>query len=269
VLDEQEYHDAFLREAWIGARVKSPWVAEVLEQAPGRQTRLYSVMPYYPGLTLEQTLKKRGPMSLETGLGIALKLCRAVHALHRQHIIHRDIKPDNVLLLEDGGLKLLDLGIARLPAWDEDADAPMPGTPSYMAPELFHGQRGDVSSDVYALAVTCYRLFAGDAYPYGEIEPFATPRFDQAKSLLDHRPDLPAWLDAVLARAFAVKPEERHADVIELAYDLENGQDKGGQVKQRKRPWYERNPLRFWKLSSLFWFLLLMLSVGRSVLRCG
>jgi serine/threonine protein phosphatase PrpC len=252
VATEREYHDAFLREAWIGARVKSPWVAEILEQPTGRQTRLYSVMPFYPGATLEQRLARQGPFGLEQGIDLALKLCKAVHALHRQRIVHRDIKPDNVLLPETGGLKLLDLGIARLPAWDEDAADPVPGTPSYMAPELFHGEWGSIASDVFALGVTIFRLFSG-AYPYGEVEPFSTPRFGKPKPLAFHRPDLPAWLDAVLARAIAVDPEQRHADSIELAYELEAGLAKGGGKRElaQRVPFYERNPLLFWKLTSL------------------
>jgi serine/threonine protein phosphatase PrpC len=270
VATEREYHDAFLREAWIGARVKSPWVAEILEQPPGRQTRLYSVMPFYPGVTLEQYLARKNPLGLEHGIDLALKLCRAVHALHRQRIVHRDIKPDNVLLPEAGGLKLLDLGIARLPAWDEDAADPVPGTPSYMAPELFHGERGSIASDVFALGVTIYRLFTG-AYPYGEVEPFSTPRFGRPKPLAAYRPDLPAWLDAVLARAIAVDPDQRHADSIELAYELEAGLAKGGgkRVPARRVPLYERNPLLFWKLASLLLFGGLMACLHRLAGGCG
>ncbi|WP_246598957.1 bifunctional protein-serine/threonine kinase/phosphatase [Methylogaea oryzae] len=249
VASEREYREAFLREAWIGARVKSPWVAEVLEQPPGRQTRLYSVLAYYRGETLERRLQRR--FGLDAGVAVALTLCKAVHALHRQRIVHRDIKPDNVLVTEDGGLKLLDLGVARLPAWDEDTAAPIPGTPSYMAPELWQGERGSVASDVFALGVTLYRTFSGGAYPYGEIEPFTTPRFHRPRPLSNHRPDLPAWLDAALARAVAVNPKERYADAMELAYDLENGATNGAPTPLRRRSLYERNPLRFWQVLSL------------------
>lgn len=271
VADEREYHDAFLREAWIGARVKSPWVAEILEQAPGRQTRLYSVMPFYPGPTLEQWLARRGPPGLEQGIDIALKLCKAVHALHRQRIVHRDIKPDNILLPDAGGLKLLDLGIARLPAWDEDETDPVPGTPSYMAPELFHGGRGGVASDVYALGVTLYRLFGG-AYPYGEVEPFAAPRFvGPPQHLTAQRPDLPVWLDAVLERAVAVDPDRRYADSVELAYDLEAGLAKGGgkRTPARRLSLYERDPLAFWKGVALALFGGLMVCLYRLAGGCG
>ena len=120
--------------------------------------------------------------------------------LHRAGIIHRDIKPDNVILLAGGGLRLVDLGVARVPLLEDFPAQDIPGTPSYMAPELFSGRAGDEFSDLYALGVTVYRMFTA-AYPYGEIEPFSRPRFGKPVSLSRYRPDLPAWLDAVIGKA--------------------------------------------------------------------
>jgi serine/threonine protein phosphatase PrpC len=263
VLNESEYYSAFLREAWIGTRIHSPWVAEVIELPPGRQSRLYTVLRYYEGKTLEQLIARSEPVTLDAGIQISLQLCKAVHALHRLRIIHRDIKPDNILLPQEGGLKLLDLGVARLPAWDESPDSPIPGTASYMAPEQFAGERGTAATDVFATGVTLFRLFAQGAYPYGEIEPFSTPRYaGRLKSLTGYRPDLPVWLDAVLARALTVDPRERYADVMELAYELENGLAKGGQIRQRKISWYERNPLLFWKSVAFALLLALLISLS-------
>ncbi|CAL1241684.1 bifunctional protein-serine/threonine kinase/phosphatase [Candidatus Methylocalor cossyra] len=259
---ERDQRTAFLREAWIAAQVKNPWVAEVIELPPGRQTRLYAVLPYYPGVTLERRLSRKPPLTLAQGVALALQLCKAVQALHRHGIVHRDIKPDNILLTEDGGLKLLDLGSARLPAWDEHE--PVPGTPSYMAPELFEGQRGSVASDIFALGVTLYRMFAAGAYPYGELEPFTTPRFGKPKPLTLHRPDLPAWLDLVVARAIALEPERRYADAQELAYELEAGLAHGGSsAPSPPRSLYERDPLLFWQLLAWLLFGLLLICLYR------
>ncbi|MFM8333297.1 MAG: bifunctional protein-serine/threonine kinase/phosphatase [Candidatus Methylumidiphilus sp.] len=264
IASDCEYYDAFLREAWIGARVHSPWVAEVIEPSPGRQTRLYTVMPFYAGQTLEQYIETGEAIGLQDGVEMGLRLCKALHALHRLRIIHRDIKPENILLQEGGGLKLLDLGVARLPSFAEDPAAPIPGTASYMAPELFKGERGTPASDVFAAGVTLYRLFAKGAYPYGEIEPFSTPRYQgQPKPLSLCRPDLPGWLDAVLARALSADPQQRYADSLELAYELEHGLAKGGQVKRRKQSWYDRNPLMFWKVTSLVLLGLLLVCAER------
>jgi serine/threonine protein kinase len=256
---------AFVREAWVAAQVRSPYVGEVIDLAPGRQTRLYSAMPYYPGETLEQRLCRVPPVSLDQGIEIGTRLAKAVYSLNRRNIIHRDIKPENVILEEGAsGLKLLDLGVARLPALEGDADEDIPGTPSYMAPELFEGHRGNERSDVYALGVTLYRVLSGGRYPYGEVEAFSRPRFGRRTPVTRYRPDIPAWMDALLARATAVDPGERYGDAMELAFELENGQLHGARVVARRVPLYERNPLRFWQGISfmLFIVLIVVLVVG-------
>jgi serine/threonine protein phosphatase PrpC len=252
---------AFVREAWIAQQVQNPYVVELLAPTVGRQTRLYTVMPYYRGETLEARLRRAPPVTLAKGVDIGVKLGRAIHALNRRRIIHRDIKPENVLLHEesDAGLKLLDLGVARLPGTEETSDEEIPGTPSYMAPELLQGAGGDDRSEVYALGVTLYRLFSGGQYPYGEVEAFSHPRFGKRTPLARYRPDLPAWLDVCLGRAVAVNPEERFGDTLELAFDLEHNLAHGPAAPPpRRRSLYERNPLRFWQVVSLLLFIALM-----------
>lgn len=262
VATETTYHRAFTREAWVASQVRSPFVTEVLELAPGRQTRLYAVLPFYRGELLEARLRRTPPLKLEEGVDIGLKLGRAIYALHRLRIIHRDVKPENVMLVQDGktarGLRLLDLGVARLPGIETSASEDIPGTPSYMAPELFTGAVGDERSDVYAFGVTLYRLFSGGHYPYGEIEAFSHPRFGKRVPLSRYRPDLPAWLDALLARATAADPAERYADAMELAFDLENALVHGAKTVVRRQSLYERNPVRFWQVISLLLLLALV-----------
>jgi serine/threonine protein phosphatase PrpC len=255
---EAAHRRAFAQEAWVAARVRSPYVMETIELPPLRQTRLYSVLPHFRGETLEARLSRRPKVSLEEGIDIGLKLAKAIHALHRLRVIHRDIKPDNVMLVEGGGLKLLDLGVARLPGMEKPAEEGAPGTPSYMAPELFRGGMGDERSDVYALGVTLYRMFSGGHYPYGEVEPFSQPRFSKRTALTHHRPELPAWLDLALARATAVEAEARFGDAMELAFEFENGLAQGGAPAPRKKPLYERNPLRFWQVLTLLLTLALI-----------
>ncbi|WP_327754819.1 protein kinase (plasmid) [Sphingobium sp. SJ10-10] len=238
---------AFAREMLVGSRVSSPFVAAAVPVPPDRQTRLYGVQPFYDGETLEKRLAR--PVSLEDGLAIAIKLTRAVAALHRLDIIHRDIKPDNVLLLRDGGLKLIDLGVARLPRIEEFASKEVPGTFSYLAPEMFAKNAGDEGTDQYALGVTLWRLFAR-RYPYGEIEAFSRPRFRKAAPPSTHRPELPAWLDNILTRSVAIDASDRFGDVIELLRALEGGAAVA-RVNQRGLPFIERDPVRFWQVVSL------------------
>ena len=252
---------AFLREFWIAARLNSPWIAEVIETKLDSRSCLYTVMPYYEGETLEQRLRRPPPIRRAEGLTIAINLAKGVAALHRAGVIHRDIKPDNVVLQTGGGLKLIDLGVARLPNIEDAPAATVPGTPSYMAPELHAGAPGDARSDLFALGVTVFRMFTG-AYPYGEIEPFANPRFTRPPaSIADLRPDLPAWLDHVLSRMVAAKPADRFEDALEFIFALEHGALHAAPGRPRWRPLIERDPLRFWQTITVVLAALLIASL--------
>ena len=263
VASASTYHLAFVREAWVAARLRNPLIGEVIELRPDRQSCLYSVMPFYSGETLETRLHRAPPVSLREGVSIGLKLAKAAAALHRFGIIHRDIKPDNVVLETGGGQKLIDLGVVRLPRMDDFPPGDVPGTPSYMAPELFAGEPGDELSDIFAIGVTLYRAFSGGAYPYGEVEPFSRPRFGKPTPLVRHRPDLPAWLDRVIGRAIAVDRKERYDDVTRLILELEEGYAVGAQRKQAYVPLYHRNPLLVWQMIAAALALALAITLAR------
>lgn len=260
ITSDATYRTAFAREAWVAAQVHSPFVGQIIETPPERRSRLYSVMPFYEGETLEQRLLRKPMLNLTEGVWVGVSLAKGVAALHRAGIIHRDIKPENVILLKNKELKLLDLGVARVPNMpDLSADA-IPGTASYMAPEMFAGGTGSEQSDLYALGVTLYRMFSGGAYPYGEIEPFSRPRFRRPTPLSSLRPDLPAWLEFAIMRAIKISPDDRQADVLEFVFEMENGLTRGASTSMRGLSLYERNPLRFWQVTS--WILLGLLIVS-------
>jgi serine/threonine protein phosphatase PrpC len=240
------YRAAFVREAWVGARVHNPWVGRVIELPPGRQTCLYTVMPLYQGELLETRLSRRPALGLEEGRNIAVKLARAVAALHRAGIIHRDIKPDNVILESGGSLKLIDLGVVRVPGLENFLPDEIPGTPAYMAPEMFEGERGNEVTDIYALGVTMFCAFTGE-YPYGNLNATSPPRRSRPRDFSTLRPDLPAWLQATLARAIAVDPGQRFHDMTEFALEMEAGPAGAPTAIRRPRTLYERAPLRVWQ----------------------
>ena len=135
LLSESGARGAFLRESFIGRRIDSPFVGRTLTLEAGRQSRLYIAQPLYVGRTLHAKIAEE-PFDIPTGVEVGIRLARAVAALHRQGIAHRDIKPDNVILEKDGGLKLIDLGVARLPRIEEFAEAEAPGTAGYKAPDM-------------------------------------------------------------------------------------------------------------------------------------
>jgi serine/threonine protein phosphatase PrpC len=240
------YRAAFVRETWVGARVNSPWIGRIIELAPGRQTCLYTIMLFYQGELLEARIARRPLVALEEGRNIAIKLARAVAALHRADIIHRDIKPDNVILERDGSPKLIDLGVVRVPGLEDAGPQNIPGTIAYMAPEMFEGEAGNEATDLYALGITIYRAFTAE-FPYGNVDATSRPRRQRPIPLATLRPDLPAWLEATLARAIALNPAERFRDVAEFALEMEAVPARAPVAARQQRTFYERSPVRFWQ----------------------
>jgi serine/threonine protein phosphatase PrpC len=254
------YRTAFVREAWVGARVHSPWVGRTITLPPGRQTCLYTVMPLYHGELLDTRLARRPLIGLEEGRNIAIKLARGTAALHRAGIIHRDIKPDNVILERDGSLRLIDLGVVRVPGLEDFPPEDVPGTPAYMAPEMFAGEPGNEATDIYALGVTMFRAFTSE-FPYGNPDATSPPRRDRPTALSALRPDLPAWLEGALGQAIAVDPTERFRDMNEFAVEMETGPARAPLPVRRPQTLYERAPLRFWQGVAALLALALLLSL--------
>jgi serine/threonine protein phosphatase PrpC len=240
------YHAAFVREAWVGARVHNPGIGRVIELPPGRQTCLYTVMPLYQGELLERRLSRSPSLGLEEGRNITITLARAVAALHRAGIVHRDIKPDNVILEGGGSLKLIDLGVVRVPGLEEFPPEHIPGTLAYMAPEMSEGEPGNEATDIYALGVTMFRAFTGE-YPYANADAVSPPRRSRPLDFSTLRPDLPAWLKAALERAIATDPARRYRDMGEFALEMEAGPTRAPGGLGRPRTLYERAPVRVWQ----------------------
>lgn len=257
-LSERAIRLAFARELLLAQRVASPFVLAAHPVRPDRQTALYCVQPLLEGETMAERLT-RGVPPLKLAVEQAIRLTRAVAALHRLDVVHRDIKPDNVMLTADGGLKLIDLGVSRLPRVEDFHGDEIPGTPGFMAPEQFAGNAGDDLTDQFALGVTLYRWLTGQ-WPFGEQEAFQRPRFGRPTPPSRHRPDVPSWLDDAILTAIQADREARFGDVVELLRALE----RGGSLEvtpRRPLPLIERNPVGFWQLISAGLALALALSL--------
>ena len=201
-------------------------------------------------------------MGLEEGRHIAILLARAAAALHRAGIVHRDIKPDNVILEGEGSLKLIDLGVVRIPGMEDYPPEDIPGTLGYMAPEMRDGEPGNEATDIYALGVTMFRAFTGE-FPYGNPDAISPPRRTRPVALAALRPDLPAWLQAALARAIAIDPTERYRDMVEFAVEMEAGPTRAPPALGRPRTLLERNPVLFWQGVAALLALALLVSLLR------
>ncbi|MDQ8023462.1 MAG: bifunctional protein-serine/threonine kinase/phosphatase [Moraxellaceae bacterium] len=231
---------ALAHEEWLTRRVVDAAFPQVITWP--QRAHLYYLMSWHEGETLKARLARGHRFSVAEVGDLGARLLKGLAALHRLSIVHRDIKPDNIHLGADGRLRILDLGVA---ASDSGADEQFneinnPGTPSYMAPELFNGGKCSEASDLYAVGVTLYEL-ATRKYPYGEVEPFQRPRFGDPVPPTRYRPDLPEWLESVLLKACARDTARRFETAEEFLLALEHGAHRPLQVP-RKRPLMERDP---------------------------
>jgi protein phosphatase len=243
VADDAEHRAALLAEEWLARRL----ISQDFPQAfalEGRRTVLYYVTSFHEGGTLEQLLAGGRHFSVAESVRLGIRLLKGIGALHRRDVLHCDIKPANLHLGTDGRLRILDFGVARSAALG-DSDAGAPGTPSYMAPELFAGGKPDVSTDLYAAGVALYHLLTR-RYPYGEIEPFQRPRFTEPAPATRYRPDIPPWLDTVLRKACARNAKDRFETAEEFLLALERG-ERRPLPDPGPAPLAERDPVRLWQ----------------------
>lgn len=246
---------ALVHEEWLARRVVSPQFPQVIGHP---RSRLYYLMSWHDGASLRARLDAGHHFSTEQVVKLGCSVLRALGTLHRLGIVHRDIKPDNLHLDSQGTLRVLDLGVAASDG-EDFKEINNPGTPSYMAPELFAGEAASESSDLFALGVTLYQLLTR-RYPWGEIEPFQRPRFGEPVPPTRYRPDLPEWLEAVLLKAIARSPDARFETAEEFLLALERGAHRPLALP-RRAPLVERMSVRLLRvllvLSLLFNILLL------------
>jgi serine/threonine-protein kinase len=156
------FHQRFQREEEIGLRLDHPGVVRMLE--PRQKSRVYMAMELVEGESLRELLRRESPLPIPTTVQIATKIADVLLYLHEHGVIHRDLKPENVMLLPDGGVKIMDFGIAvdttqgRM-TWGGLSQTM--GTPDYMPPEQIKGQRGDARTDLYSLGCILFEMLTG------------------------------------------------------------------------------------------------------------
>ncbi len=223
--EDQDTCAALLNEEWLAKRVVSQYVPQVFPVSVERRSKLYFILSWHEGATLQERLDNGHHFTMAGVAKIGMDMMRGIGALHRLNIIHRDIKPANVHQASDQRLRILDLGIAISSGIGKIDAMQNPGTPSFMAPELFAGETANTSTDIYAAGVTLYHLLTRK-YPYGEIEPFQHPKFGEPIPPSRYRPDTPYWLENIILKAVARNPESRFETAEEMLLALEYGELK-------------------------------------------
>jgi serine/threonine protein phosphatase PrpC len=252
--NDLESCNGLLNEEWLGKRVVSQYVPQVLPLSIEKRSKLYFVMSWHEGATLQQRLDSGHYFTVAGTAKIGIDMLRGIGALHRLSIIHRDIKPANIHQASDQRLRILDLGVALSSTGSSEAIIQNPGTPSFMAPELFEGETATSQTDIYAVGVTLYHLLTRK-YPYGEIEPFQHPKFGEPIPLTRYRPDIPAWLENIVLKAVARDAKLRFETAEEMLHALEVGELKPILAPART-PLIARARLVKWQWLAIFSFML-------------
>ncbi len=223
-VDDEGFVQRFRREAQAAASIGNPHIVSVFDTGSDDGVH-FIVMEYVEGRTLAEILAGGGRILPDRAIDIAIDVCRALDAAHAQGVIHRDIKPGNIMLNPRGEVKVTDFGIARVTTTAETVaqTAAILGTASYLSPEQAQGQPVDGRSDIYSLGCVVYEMVTGRPPFLGD-----SPVAVASKQVLEQpvppsklNPDVTADLDAVILRALAKNQANRYQSAEEMRADLE------------------------------------------------
>ncbi|HUP61724.1 MAG TPA: serine/threonine-protein kinase [Thermoanaerobaculia bacterium] len=221
----------FRREIEILARVTHPGIVRIFDWGIV-EDRMYFIAELIDGQDLRSVLRSRGVLSPPEVCRIGAEIAESLGAAHAMGIIHRDVKPHNVMIRGDGRVTLLDFGVARGAGIDMNtitATGVIVGTPDYMAPEQFQGHRVDARSDLYSLGIVLYELLAG-AVPFRGDTPVGLAMQHQSTlppPLRTQRPNVPAWLERIVLKCLEKDPMNRYVSAHEVAEELKRPRTSG------------------------------------------
>lgn len=262
---DKAYLERFLMEEWIAGRIKSPHVAK--SYIPSRKRNyLYNVSEYIEGQTLAQWMIDNSSPSLESVRAMAEQIARGLMALHRQEMIHQDLRPENIMIDGTGTLKIIDFGSTKVEGivdvnirFEQEN---LLGTALYSAPEYFIAKAGSTQSDLFSLGVIVYQMLSGH-FPYGVEVARTSTKTAQKKlkytSLYFYNQDIPIWVDEALRKAVDVDPNERYEELSEFLYDLRHPNREF--LKKSRPPLIERHPVAIWKSISFILLVIIFIMI--------
>ncbi len=256
--DDAEGIRQFLKEEKIGLSFNHDSLLKFYPRSPG-STYLYHVTEFCKGITLRAFMDTHGPLSIEQTHAIIYKIGLALRVMHRNYFLHQDLKPENVILNEQGLLKLIDFGSAGS-LLNTKSNAPPAGDLHYTAPEYYGDAPKGIYSDLFSLAVMTYELLTGQ-------RPFTIKQLAHAQGqeltfnqLSNAQPQLPFWLNDVLIRALHLEYRSRYQSLGEFMSDLDPAHHQ--QDDTRTLPLFERYPVLMWQITSGVLLLLLMVALA-------
>lgn len=233
---QREYRERFFHEAQAAGRLLHPGIVTIFDTGEDQESHIaFIVMEFVAGESLDRLLsEKNKKLPLDTALRLSEELAEALDHAHGQGVIHRDMKPANILVTPEGHAKIADFGIAKMNLANLTITGQALGTPAYMSPEQLEGEQVDQRSDLFSLGailyhmVTGYGPFQGNStttvcFKIANRDPLRPTTFD---------PDLPSELDSVIARAMAKDPAQRYQRGLEFALDLRELREHGQTVSK-------------------------------------
>jgi serine/threonine-protein kinase len=226
--DDEAFVARFRREALAAARLQHPNIVQVFDSGEDEASgRHYIVMEYVNGPSCADMLRETPKLPIDRTVEIVKGACHGLDYAHRAGVIHRDVKPGNLLISEEtGALKLADFGIAKAAEQTRITQVgAVLGTAAYLSPEQATGEEAGPGSDIYSLGVCAYQFLAGRLpHEYGSLTELALKQQnDQVAPISDFRPEVPPALDMAIRRCLERDPSLRYASALEMAAALEGG----------------------------------------------
>lgn len=256
----------FKRELKMIASLEHPAIVPVYDVGE-QDGQPYFVMRYMAGGSLTQLIARQGRLSLQETARIIERIASALDHAHKQHIIHRDIKPDNILFDLDGNPYISDFGVARPASGDASLSEGQVGTPGYMSPEQIHNETVDERSDVYSLGVVIYQMLTGRKKSRLETKtsPLRNRPFPQpAPDILSEVPEIPPEVGEIINTCLAENKQDRYVSTLHLARALNKaafGEERPSVVPERYGNWAAIRTTLLWTagsvlfLAAVFWML--------------
>jgi serine/threonine protein kinase len=226
--EDEAFVARFRREALAAARLQHPNVVQVFDSGQDEESeRHYIVMEYVEGPSCADLLRGRTKLELEETVRIVRDACQGLDYAHRAGVVHRDVKPGNLLIAEEMGItKLADFGIAKAAELTRITQVgSVLGTAAYLSPEQAHGDEAGPASDIYSLGVCAYQFLTGRLpHEYGSLTELALKQQEEAVTpIRDYRPEAPRELDDAVRLCLQRDPGARYGSALELAHALEAG----------------------------------------------
>lgn len=227
--NDEKFVRRFQREAIAASSLSHPNIVEMYDVGED-DGRYFIVMEYVEGVTLKSLIKRRGSLTLTEVIDIMLQLTSGIACAHESFIIHRDIKPQNVMILDDGRVKITDFGIAMALNSNELTQTnSVMGSVHYLPPEQANGTGSTIKSDIYSLGILMYELLTGKLPFKGEnaVEIAIKHMKEPIPSITEFNPEIPQCIENIILKASAKNPKNRYENVMEMHEDLKTCLDEG------------------------------------------